>query len=240
MAAMNPLIQNLEQRDQLSDEERRVLMSAMGPEREVGTGEDIVREGDRPWQSIVLVEGLAARYNIQADGNRQVSALHVPGDFVDLHSFVLKTMDHSVAALVPSTIATVSHDKLFEISINHPHLVRLLWLSTASDGAIHQWLVQLGVKQTYSRMAHLICETFVRLRAVGRAKDHAFSFPVTQTQFGDMLGLSNVHVNRTLMDLRRDGLIQWSAGTITLIDWERLKKAAQFDPAYLYLRPEAR
>lgn len=216
-------------------------MGAIAHEKEVAKGEDFVREGDRPWASTVLVNGFAARYNIQSAGNRQITAIHVPGDFVDLQSFVLKTMDHSVIALTKCTLAIMPHDALRDISIKHPHLTRVLWTSTAVDGAIlREWLTQMAGERAYRRTAHLICELFVRLRGVGRVNGDSFDFPAVQSELADMLGLSHVHMNRTLMSLRREGLVTWNGGTVTIHDWSRLKEAAEFDPTYLNLQNEPR
>ena len=237
----HPLIKNLEQHDRLSDAERSILLAAVAHEKLIAKGDDVVREGDRPWASTVVLEGFAARYKLQADGNRQITAIHVPGDFVDLHSFLLKQMDHSVMALTRCVLAMVPHDALREITTNHPHLTRVLWTSTAVDGAIlRQWLTQMGGQDAYRRTAHLICELFVRLRGVGRVEGQSFAFPTVQSELADMLGLSHVHMNRTLMELRREGLVTWQGGTVTIHDWNRLKEVALFDPAYLNLHNEPR
>ena len=236
---IHPLIRNLAQHDQLSEEERQVLLGAIARDRLVGPNEDIISEGDRPWGSTILVEGFAARYKVQAEGVRRISAIHVPGDFVDLHSFLLRKMDHGVLALTACRLSAVPHDNLDRITREHPHLTRILWLSTVIDGAVHrEWLVQMAGGQAYRRTAHLICELFVRLRAVELTDDCCFAFPLTQTDFGDMVGITNVHMNRTLMELRSDGLVTWKGGTVTIHDWDRLKQTAHFDPDYLNLPSE--
>ena len=237
----HPLIKNLETHDQLSAEEKDVLVHAIGHEKEVPKGEEIIREGDRPWASTILLNGFAARAKFQVDGTRQINAIHVPGDFVDLHSFVLKRMDHSVVTLTSCTFAMVPHDALHHISTNHPHLTRVLWTSTAVDGAIlREWVTQLAVQDAYRRTAHLICELFVRLRSVGHINGHSFALPILQNELSDMLGLSHVHMNRTLMKLRKDKLFSWQSGVVTIHDWDHLKEVARFDPLYLNLDSEGR
>ena len=227
----HPLLENLEQHDRLSDEERGVLLAAIRREQEHRAGEDIIRQGDRPWESTIVLEGFAARYKVQADGKRQISSLHVPGDFVDLHSFLLTTMDHSVLALTRCKVATVPHDALRDITENHPHLTRLLWLSTVIDGAIHrEWLTQMGAGEANRRTAHLVCEIAVRL---GRTGERSFEFPLTQADLADMLGISHVHMNRVLTELRENGLATWRGGVFSFDDWDRLRAFAHFDPAYL-------
>ncbi len=237
----NPLIHKLEQRDTLSDEEKRVLNRAISRVVEFRADVDIVREYDRPTESILLLEGFASRYKLLPNGKRQITAIHVPGDFVDLHNFTLKRMDHSVLALTACKAAMVPHAALREITESQPHLTRLLWLNTSMDGAIHQqWLVNLGRQDARGKLAHLICELFLRLQVVGQTEGQSFRLPITQAELGDALGLSTVHINRTLQDLRGDGLLTWTRDLVVIEDWDRLQEVAQFDPAYLNLEHEPR
>ncbi len=204
-------------------------------------GEDIVREGDRPTESILLLEGFAARYDILRKGKRQITALHIPGDFVDLHSFLVKKMDHAVLAITPCSVAGVPHEILRDITENHPHLTRLLGVNLAVDAAIHrQWIVSMGRRSALEHTAHLLCEMLLRLRAVGLTEDHSFKLPLTQAELGDALGLSTVHVNRVVQDLRKEGLITWRGDTLVIDDWERLQELAEFDPTFLSLETEPR
>lgn len=237
----NPLVLKLEQRDRLSDREKKVLESAIARVREVSADEDIVREGDRPTESSLLLEGFAARYKVMANGRRQITEIHVTGDFVDLHSFLLKSMDHGVQALSPCRVAAVPHAALQKITEEHPHLTRLLWLSTLIDGSTHrEWLTAMGRRTAVGQMAHLICELFLRLQCVGQTRDFTMQLPVTQAELGDALGLSTVHVNRVLQEIRSEGLIRWQGSTVTILDWDRLTEVAEFSPAYLNMQLEPR
>lgn len=232
----NPLVLKLSRRDRISPEEERVLTSAITQVRELPADQDIVSEGDRPTNSILLLDGFAARYRDLADGRRQITSIHIAGDFVDLHSFLLKTMDHGVFTMSPCRIAVVPHETLREITEKHPHLTRLLWLSTLIDAAIHrEWLVSLGRRSPVARIAHLICELFVRLKELGQVESGVFSLPVTQVELGDVLGLSTVHTNRSLQQLRGENVITWRGNIVEVEDWERLQQIAQFDPTYLHL-----
>ncbi|MBD2747536.1 Crp/Fnr family transcriptional regulator [Microvirga sp. BT688] len=236
-----PLILKLEQRDQLSDDEKRALDNAISRVRVVEADEDIVREGDRPNESSLLLDGFAARYKLVSNGRRQISALHVAGDFLDLHSFLLKTMDYGVLALTTCRIATVPHATLEKITDEFPHLTRMLWLNTLIDGAIHrEWLTAMGRLSATAHMAHLICELYLRLKVVGRAEGDSVQLPITQAELGDTLGLSTVHVNRVLQELRKEGLIRFQGDALTILDWERLKKVGEFTPTYLSLQNEDR
>jgi CRP-like cAMP-binding protein len=235
------LIRKLEERDRLSEEEKQVLAAALGPPKSVGADADMVREGDRPSESTLLVEGFAARYKVLQSGKRQITAIHVPGDFIDLHSFLLKKMDHGIAALTPCTVVTVPHETLRQITERHAHLARLLWLSTLIDGAIHrEWLVAMGRRSAREHMAHLFCELYLRLQLVGLTKDNSYEMPITQAELGDTLGISTVHVNRVVQELRADGLITWRGNRLTVDDWDRLREVAEFTPTYLSLFNERR
>ncbi|WP_027314400.1 Crp/Fnr family transcriptional regulator [Microvirga flocculans] len=237
----NPLILKLERRDRLSDDEKKTLDNAFTRVRIVESDEDILREGDRPTESSLLLDGFAARYKIVSNGRRQISALHLPGDFIDLHSFLLKTMDHGVLALTTCRIATVPHATLERITDEFPHLTRMLWLNTLIDGAIHrEWLTAMGRLSATAHMAHLICELYLRLSAVGRVESDTMQLPVTQAELGDTLGLSTVHVNRVLQELRKEELIRFQGDTLTILDWERLQEVGEFTSTYLSLRKEDR
>lgn len=231
------LVQKLARRDDLSDSEREALDALLGPERRVSAGGLIIRPGDRPGHSTFLVSGFCARYSLTADGDRQLTEINIPGDFVDLHSLLMKQMDHGIVALSDCVIAPAQHDDLRRLTEQHPHLTRLLWLETVIDGAIHrQWLVAMGRQNAASRLAHLICELYLRLEAAGRATDHQFTVPLTQVDLGDILGLTPVHVNRVMMDLRHQSLIEWKGAQVTILDWDQLAAFAEFDPIYLRLR----
>ncbi|MEW9808073.1 Crp/Fnr family transcriptional regulator [Mesorhizobium sp. ZMM04-5] len=204
-------------------------------------GEEIVREGTRQKESCLVTSGFAARSQSLRSGERQITAVHVPGDFVDLHSMMLKVMDHSVVALGPCKVAFVPHERIREVTEQSPHLARLFWLSTTIDGAIQRtWITCLGRRSAEQHLAHLICELYVRLEAAGIASDFTYGFPVTQAELGDVLGLSVVHVNRKLQELRSAGLVEWRDGKVTIRDFDQLARLSEFDPTYLSLRREAR
>jgi CRP-like cAMP-binding protein len=241
MILISPLILNLEQHDRLSDEEKRVLQEAIAHTKTAHRGEDMIREGDRPKESIVLLEGFAARYKLLRNGKRQITSLHILGDFADLHGFYLKTMDHAVMALAPCKLGLVPHEAIHQITESHSHLARLLSVRIAVDGAVHrQWLAMTGKSSAYVRFAHLLCELFLRLQGIQQTDGNTFQLPLTQPELGDVLGLSTVHVNRTLQELRHEGLLTWRGNRVEILDWERLQNVAEFDPTYLNLRKEPR
>jgi len=174
-------------------------------------------------------------------GVRQITALHVPGDFVDLHGMLLKTMDHSVIAQGSCDVGFVPHSAITAATRTNYHLCRLLWFSTIVDAAIQRaWITSLGRRAADKGLAHLICELYQRLELVGAASDQAFVFPITQAELGDVIGLSSVHVNRTLQSLRASHLLRWEHHRVTILDFAALSQLAEFDPTYLSLRVEDR
>ena len=238
---LNPLVQKLAQRDILSAEERGILEDLALDTRSYRFGDVIVHEDEPLDRSCLLLEGFASRVRATRGGKRQIVAVHVTGDFLDLHSFVLKRIDHTIEALTPCRVALVPHGALTRITERFPHLTRLLWLSTVIDGAIHRaWLYAMGSRSAAGQLAHFICEMFLRLQAIGHTDGPSMRLPFTQVEIGEILGLSSVHVNRTLQSLRADNLLRWQDQLITILDWDGLCREAEFDPTYLSLQKESR
>jgi CRP-like cAMP-binding protein len=234
----NPFIRRFDYLHHLSPEEKKVLEGLCSAPVSFAADQDIVREGDQPTTSSVLIEGIVFRYQITADGKRQIMSFHIPGDVFDAQSFLLESMDHSVGALTDCKLALIPHEKLTELTEHHPRLARAFWKDTLVDAAIfREWIVNVGRRSAYQRIAHLICEIFSRLQVVGLAKDYRMLWPFTQTEIGDATGLSVVHVNRTLQELRQERLITLANPALTIHDWEGLQKAGQFDARYLHVSP---
>jgi CRP-like cAMP-binding protein len=237
----NPLLLKLQKRDRLSSDEQDVLETIRSSTQTLKPGDEIVREGDRPSFSCLMLQGWSARTKFLSGGRRAISALHLAGDFVDLHSFLLRPMDHSVVALTPCKIGVVPHDRLKVVTERHSHLTRLLWLDTLVDAAIHrEWIAGLARRSAANRLAHLFCELLLRSEAVGRVDELSYDLPLTQGVLADVLGLSTVHVNRSLQELRQDQLISLQRTKLRILDWDRLTELADFDPAYLNLSGEPR
>jgi CRP-like cAMP-binding protein len=231
----------LRARDAVSPAEEAAIRAAAGETCEIAADRTFIRAGEELSSSTLLLDGMVCRYKDLRDGQRQITELHLAGDFVDLHSYLLKKLDHGVITLTSCHVAVVPHDNLRRITESHPHLARLLWLTTLVDGATHrEWLVAMGRRSALGHFAHLICELFLRLQAVGQTDGYSFMLPATQAELGDTLGISTVHVNRVVQELRTDRLITWQGETVTILDWERLRQVADFDPTYLYLEPEPR
>lgn len=240
-AVTNPLVKKLSLRDAVTAEEQAMLERSIARVKEFGPDQTVVEQNRSVTESCLLLDGMAARCKDLENGRRQITALHVTGDFVDLHSFLLKRLDHGVVALSACTVALVPHEALREITETSPHLTRMLWLSTLMDAAIHrEWITNLGQRPALERAAHLFCELFTRLKVVGKTEGMSFKFPLTQAELGDTLGLSLVHVNRVTQALRGDGLLSWEGRTLTILDWDRLAAVCGFNDDYLYLTPEPR
>ena len=241
MSSIDRLVLKLERRDAVSIEEKRVLESAVVRIETHAAHEDVIIEGVPQTESRLQLDGVSCRYKAMSDGRRQIMELHFGGDFVDLHSFTLKHLDHNVGAITRVSFAIVPHVALREITETQPHLTRLLWLTTMLDAAVQrEWVVSAGRRSAMGRLAHLFCELFVRLGVAGLTEGNHYSLPLTQEDMADVCGLTPVHVNRTLQELRATGTVEWQRGTVTIKDWAALQAFGEFDPDYLYLDRQPR
>lgn len=231
----------LRARNHVSPEEEEAIRSAISETKICRADWSIARPGQELGHSTLLLDGIACRYKDLSSGERQITELHVAGDFMDLHSFTLKRLDHHVMTLTPCTIALVPHENLTAITEQHPHLARLYWFETNLDAAIHrEWTVSLGRRTAIARMAHLFCEMQVRLSIAGLAEDETYEFPLTQTDLAECLGLTAVHVNRTLKELRERELVEWKSRNLRILNRPGLERVAEFNPNYLYLERRPR
>jgi CRP-like cAMP-binding protein len=231
------LIRKLESVLTLSDAERDALQSITGTVRTLGADQDIVCEGDRPSTCCLVLDGFAQRYKLSASGKRQILSIHISGDIPDLQSLHLDRMDHSLATLSPSKLVLLAHETVRDLIRRCPRIGDAFWRDTLIDAAIFRdWILNVGRREAYGALAHLFCELYVRMRAVGLTNGHSCELPLTQAELGDAVGLSTVHVNRTLQELRSEKLITFQSRSLVVLDWERLSEAGEFDPTYLHLR----
>lgn len=230
----------LRARADISPSEEAGIRDTVSGLRRVARKASLVQAYQSPTSSAILVSGLAARVKHTRDGRRQITEVHVPGDFVDLHSFVLKYLDHDVTALSDCVFAMVPHAALRELTDRSSHLTHVYWFTTLVDAAIsREWELSFGRRGAAERMAHLFCELHVRLGVVGLVDNDTYDLPLTQSDLAECLGLSIVHVNRTLMQLRSDGLLEFAAGRLQIRDLSRLREIAGFGQGYLYLEGKA-
>ncbi|TFI56591.1 Crp/Fnr family transcriptional regulator [Sphingomonas parva] len=234
-------LMKLRARDEIGPEEEQALRDAISDVRDVPADQVVIRAGQEMTVCTLLLDGLMCRYKDLAGGQRQISELHVAGDFADLHSFTLKRLDHNILALTPCRIALAPHERIAEITERLPHLTRMLWFSTNLDAAIHrEWELSLGRRTALARVAHLFCELQIRLGIVGLADETGYELKLTQTDMAECLGLTSVHVNRTLKELREGGLVEFRNWRVTILDQRGLEQAAEFNPDYLYLDQQPR
>ena len=199
--------------------------------------QDIVREGDRPTRSCFLLSGMACWHKVTGEGKRQILSFQIPGDLPDMQSIHLSTLDSTLTTVSPTRVAFVQHEPLRDICARRPNVASAFWRMTLIDAAIfREWVANLGGRQAYGRVSHLLCEMIVRLDAVGLADDRSCDLPITQTELANATGLSTVHVNRTLQALRRKKLIRWKDSRLEVLDWPGLREAGDFDATYLHLR----
>jgi CRP-like cAMP-binding protein len=230
------LIRKLERFELWSAQERQSVLDAIDSTLRLPAHAHLVEEGEVPDGIHVVLEGFACGYKLLPDGRRQIVSYAVPGDVCDLRTTLLSRMDCSVGTLSPAVVARLSRERLREITFEFPRLARAFWKTTLVEQAIaREWLINVGQRTAFSRAAHLLCEMFLRLRAVGLVQENTCEFPLTQTEIADTLALSTVHVNRTLMELRRSGLITLRDKLLTIHHLPSLEAAAGFSPAYLHL-----
>lgn len=231
------LIAKLRSIAELPNSSEQALLALPFRVRSFAENTDIVRQGDRPGECALLLDGFACRYKVLGEGQRQIMSFHIPGDIPDLQSLHLPVMDHSLMALTPTKLAFIPHLALNDLTRTYPEITVAFWRDTLIDASVfREWLAGVGRRTAHQRIAHLICEVYVRMRSVGLAEKGGFPLPVTQAELGDSLGLSTVHVNRVLQDLRRDGLISSKGRFVVIQDWEQLKAAGDFEAGYLHLR----
>jgi len=232
----NPLVAKLSQLAPLSNTDIGVLETLCLPEERFRAGANIVVEGETPRSAFVLTRGMACRFRLMPDGRRQILTILIPGDFFDLHGFLLKAMDHSVAAIGPTRIAAIGREAVIDIIANHPRIGAALWWSAMQEEAmLRERIVALGRRTARGRVAYILCELVWRQRAIGMAEDHAIRLPFTQTDLADTLGLTSVHTNRVLQGFRRDELITLERQRLILRDIERLQAISGLTPDYLKL-----
>lgn len=226
----------LRARDDVGPEEEEAIRGLVSHTIDLPADEVFIHAGRELNESTLLLDGWMARAKDLQSGQRQLAELQVGGDFVDLHGFVLKRLDHDIITLSRCRIAVVPHDRLKALTERYPHLTRLYWFMTNVDAAIQrEWTLSLGRRTAISRLAQLFCELRVRLGIVGLADNDSYDFPLTQVEVGECLGLTSVHVNRTLQELRRRGIVELESRQVRILDLPALESIAEFDNRYLYL-----
>src|SRR3954451_8427493 len=221
---------------EIDAEDEAAIRSLPIVEKRMDGGERIASLGDRPSACCLLVDGYVLRSKVVSSGHRQILAFHQPGDVPDLQSLFLHILDHDVTTLSNCAVGFIPHGPLLQLITNRPKVAQALWRDTLTDAAIfREWICNVGQRSAYSRLAHLVLELFTRLKVIGRTDGPSFWFPATQQLFGQAIGVSEVHVNRVIQELRSNGVLEFGRGRITILDEAKLRSATDFDPLYLHL-----
>ncbi|HYD14120.1 MAG TPA: Crp/Fnr family transcriptional regulator [Allosphingosinicella sp.] len=235
-AVLGLMLRKFERRAQLAREDLLALLDLPFRLQTIEASAYVVREGERPTQSCLIVSGFAYRHKVTAEGARQIVSVHIPGDFVDLEGALLNVADHNVQALTRCEVAYVKREAVRDLILAHPKVGMAMWVDTLIDGAVfREWVVNVGRRNAHSRISHLLCEFARRLEVAGLAEEYRYELPMTQEQLADATGLTPVHVNRILQQLTREGLISRQKRHIAIPNWEKLRSAAGFTETYLHL-----
>ena len=233
----NPLAMKLEQFTSFDQAERERLNELLTfPTQTYARGKEIIAQGEKVRDIHLVLTGLAARSKTLANGEHQIMALLIPGDLCDVEVFILEAMDHSITAISDTTCVLIPATVIEDLLSEHTKLTKALWWSTMTDSAIlREWIVGHGSRDARERLAHLFCEMLIRYRVVAETTDNTFPFPLTQEELAAATGMTTVHVNRTLQQLRSEGLVDLERKIITILDPKRLQKVAQYEANYLHL-----
>lgn len=230
----------LDTRFALDDDAVQAILRVPHRLRTLKPSEYFLRESQRPLHSTIVVEGYVYRHKLVGDGGRQIVAIHLPGDFVDLQNILLDEADHNIQALTHASLCEFPHAEMLDLAFRHPTIGKALWREALVEASLfREWITNIGRRDARARVAHLLCELAVRHEAAELGSRRSFELPMTQEQIGDALALTAVHVNRTLRVLEADGLIRRSKRAVMVGDWRRLRAAADFDPQYLHLKEMA-
>jgi CRP-like cAMP-binding protein len=234
---LDTLVRKLSYWQKLDDADRSAILHLQHSVKTVEPHHYLVREFDRTRQACLLLSGFAVRHKIVAGGQRQIVSIHMKGEFVDLQSFLLGIADHSVQMLTKGRVALVPASQLEELAFRHPRVGRAMWMDTLVDGSIfREWIANVGRRDAFTRVAHLLCEFAIRMESAGLGTRGQYELPMTQEQLADATGLTSVHINRTMKQLRAAGLIAGgSPRSVVIQDWRQLAEAGDFNSGYLHL-----
>ncbi|WP_363827007.1 Crp/Fnr family transcriptional regulator [Sphingobium sp. LMC3-1-1.1] len=232
---MNRFINKLSRFATLSENDIAALAVATAHPRKIAARHDLIREGDRPGPVFVVLDGWACRYKILPSGTRQILAFLMPGDSCDLHVGLLEQMDHSIQSIGPAVIATIDRPEIDRIMDRHPNVAKAMYLAQLIDeGTLRAWITSMGRRTSIERVAHLICELYLRARNIGLINGQHLTLPLSQILLADALGMTPVHLNRILKELKASGAMSLSRGSLIISCPEKLVQIAGFDENYLH------
>jgi CRP-like cAMP-binding protein len=231
------LIRKLKEHSRLTGEDVALINSLVHTIRELNSDEDLVRQGDAPGSSAVVLSGMVARYHLLQNGRRQYFSFHMAGDMPDSQALFIDTMDHAVCAVGPAIVALVPHKELMAAFTRRPTVAFAIWRETLIDAAIfREAITNNSARPVTTRMAHLFCELFYRARASGLTEGDTFAAPITLVQLGETLAMAIATVNRTILELRSSQAVEFHRGVLQVRDWDRMVEIGDFNPSYLHLK----
>lgn len=237
--SLSSLVANLELHSVLTQEARQAILDLPYRLRTFEPASYLVSEGERPAHCAVMISGFSYRQKQTSGGQRQIVSLHIPGEALDLQHMFLEIADHSVQMLTRGEVALIAMRDLQHLVDTNASVNRAIFRRTLVEASIfREWVLNVGRRDAKSRMAHLLCEFALRMRTAGLAGDHSYELPITQEQFADAVGLTTVHVNRTLRELEGAGFVQRNKRNIFIPSWKRLAEVADFNERYLHLKTE--
>lgn len=236
------LFQRLSHRHQLTEADRREILSLSCKTQKFGRLDFLLREGEHADHAWIMISGFSVRHRVLRNGARQILSLHMRSDMVDFHSSFLGIADHNVQMLSDGEIALIPVETIKNLALDRPNVAIALWYETLLEGSIHrEWMVNLGRRHAFARIAHIFCEFSLRIQHAGLGAQERFEFPMTQEELADAVGLTPIHVNRSIRGLEKEGFIlRPSARTIVIADWQKLAAVSNFDSSYLHLNETER
>lgn len=233
----NRFVEKLSRLAELGPKDAAALEAVTSRPRRFVARQDLIREGDEPGPMFVVLDGWACRYKILPSGTRQIMAFLMPGDACDLHVRLLAEMDHSIQTVTTAMVATVTRAEMEALMEKHPKVASAMYSAQLIDeGVMRAWIVSMGRRSSTERVAHLTCELYLRARNIGLADDKEFALPLSQLVLADALGMTAVHINRVLKELRLAGAMALKRGSVTILDPKKLIQIAGFDENYLHRR----
>lgn len=233
----NRFVQKLSGYADLTAADIAALEAATARPRKYVAKQDIIREGDRPGPVLIVLDGWACRYKILPRGTRQITAFLMPGDACDLHVGMLAEMDHSIQTITATQVATITRDDMNAIMQGHPNIALAMYIAQLVDeGTLRAWIVSMGRRSSLERVAHLMCELYLRAMAIGLSLEQVHALPLSQLVLADALGMTPVHINRVFKELRQSGAMSLRRGILLITDPVKLVQIAGFDENYLHRR----
>jgi CRP-like cAMP-binding protein len=232
------LVRRLRTSEAIADEDIAIIRALPVAVKDYPAERPVVRDGQRATECCLIIEGFCVRSKTLSDGKRQILSIHIAGEIPDLMSLFLHVMDHDLSTLTPSRLGFINHETLRQLHRRRPNVAEMFWRDTLIDAAMfREWIVNVGQRPAPARLAHVIMELRERLRVIGRVEDNRFEMPMTQEQIGEALGITSVHANRVIRQLREDGIVELQRGRVTVLDENKFRGLADFDNRYLHQSP---